>query len=140
MIGRATETALYFDTDSSPFCAVGRASELLLLSPFADAESTAGFFGAGSAVIGLMLARLTPLPTTPRSVTVLPVLPVVAAVDMTEESKPLLEVAICEEVKDAALGMPSAPFCAPAALDAIVFKNSSIADLGVDMACSRSSC
>jgi hypothetical protein len=58
---------------------------------------------------------------------------------MTEESKPLLEVAICEEVKDAALGMPSAPFCPAAALDAIVFKNSSIADLGVDIACSRSS-
>jgi hypothetical protein len=110
MIGRATGNVIYFDADSSPFCAVGRTSELLLLSPFTDAESTAGFFGAGSAEIGLMLARLTPLPTTPRSVTVLPELPVVAAVDMTEESKPLFEVAIWDEVKDAALGIPSAAF------------------------------
>jgi hypothetical protein len=110
MIGRATGNVIYFDADSSPFCAVGRTSELLLLSPFTDAESSAGFFGAGSAEIGLMLARLTPLPTTPRSVTVLPELPVVAAVDMTEESKPLFEVAIWDEVKDAALGIPSAAF------------------------------
>ena len=68
-----------------------------------------------------MLARLTPLPTTPRSVTVLPV---VAAVDRTEESNPLLEVAIWEDVKDAALGIASVT------LDAIVFTISSMAGLG----------
>ena len=103
----------------------------MLLSPWGDGESSAGFFAAGSGEIGLMLARLTPLPTTPRSVTVLPVLPVVAAVDRTEESNPLLEVAIWEEVKDAALGIASVT------LDAIVFNISSMAGLG--LACSRSS-
>jgi hypothetical protein len=62
---------------------------------------------------------------------VLPVLPVVAAIDRTEESNPLLEVAIWEEVKDAALGIASVT------LDAIVFTISSMAGLG--FACSRSS-
>jgi len=122
---------LYLGMDSSPFCVAGTTSELMLLSPWRDGDSSAGFFAAGSADIGLMLARLTPLPTTPRSVTVLPVLPVVAAVDRTEESNPLLEVAIWEEVKDAALGIPSVT------LDAIVFNISSMAGLG--FACSRSS-
>jgi len=93
----------------------------MLLSPWGDGESSAGFFAAGSAEIGLMLDRLTPLPTTPRSVTVLPV---VAAVDRTEESNPLLEVAIWEDVKDAALGIASVT------LDAIVFTISSMAGLG----------
>jgi hypothetical protein len=114
---------LYLDTDSSPFCVAGTTSELMLLSPWRDGESSAGFFAAGSAVIGLMLARLTPLPTTPRSVTVLPVPPVVAAVDRTE-SNPLLDVAIWEEVKDAVLGIASVT------LDAIVFTISSMAGLG----------
>jgi hypothetical protein len=78
----------------------------MLLSPFTDGEaSTASLFGQGSAEIGLILARLTPLPTTPRSVTVLPVLPDVAAVDIVGESKPLFTPAICKEVKDAA------PYC-----------------------------
>lgn len=96
----------------------------MLLSPWRDGESSAGFLAAGSAEIGLMLARLTPLPTTPRSVTVLPELPVVAAVDITEESNPLLEVAIWEEVKDAAFGITSVT------LDAIAFTISSMSALG----------
>ena len=79
---------------------------------------------AGSEEIGLMLAGLTPLPTTPRSVTVLPELPVVAAVDIIEESNPLLEVAIREEVKDATFGITSVT------LDAIAFTISSMSALG----------
>lgn len=56
-------------------------------------------------------------------------LPIVAAVDITEESNPLLEV--WEEVKDAAPGTASV------ILDAIVFTISSMAGLGA--AWSRSS-
>jgi hypothetical protein len=58
-------------------------------------------------------------------------LPVVAAVDITEELNPLLEAAIWEQVKDAAPGIASV------ILDAIVFTISSMAGLGA--AWSRSS-
>jgi hypothetical protein len=130
---KASENAFYLDTASSPFCAVAT-SDLLLLSTWGDGESNAGFFEDGSAEIGFMLARLTPLPTTPRSFTVLPVLPVgsklarltplpttprsvtvlpvLPVVDIVEESKPVPVVAICEEVKDAALGIAlTSSFC-----------------------------
>uniref|UniRef100_A0A453BP40 Uncharacterized protein n=1 Tax=Aegilops tauschii subsp. strangulata TaxID=200361 RepID=A0A453BP40_AEGTS len=138
---RANENELYFDTEPSPFCAVGRTSELLLLSHFTDGESSAAsLFEQGSAEIGLILARLMPLPTTPRSVTVLPVLPDVAAVDIVGESKPLFTPPICEEVKDAALGATALPaFCINPAFAAMLFIISSISELGVAIACSRSS-
>jgi hypothetical protein len=56
---------------------------------------------------------------------VLPVLPDVAAVDIVGESKPLFTPAICEEVKDAALGTLPA-FCIPPAFAAMLFIISSI--------------
>jgi hypothetical protein len=59
------------------------------------------------------------------SVTVLPVLPDVAAVVIVGESKQLFTPAICEEVKDAALGTLPA-FCIPPAFAAMLFIISSI--------------
>jgi hypothetical protein len=54
------------------------------------------------------------------------VLPDVAAVDIVGESKPLFTPAICEEVKDAALGTTLPAFCIPPAFAAMLFIISSI--------------
>lgn len=108
----------------------------VLPSAFSEDESNMGFFGDGSAVTELTVARFTPLPTTPRCVTP----PFVAAVEIIGESKPPLMAAIHDELEDKDLAALSGRFFSPDVdLEGNIFKSSDTTELGFDLICCRSS-